>query len=163
MQAQSHATEQATFGAGCFWGVEHFFRETPGVIDAISGYTGGTVPNPTYQMVCEGTTGHAEAVQVTYDPATISYEELLKIFFENHNPTTLNSQGPDFGEQYRSVIFYHNDAQKAAAEKAVADAETSGKWKRPIVTQIVPATTFYKAEEYHQQYLKKNGLESCHY
>jgi len=164
MQVQSNSQKEiATFGAGCFWGVEHLFHETPGVIDAISGYIGGTLENPTYEMVCEGSTGHAEAVEVTYDPSKITYEELLKIFFENHNPTTLNSQGPDFGDQYRSAIFYHSDAQKAAAEKAIAALEASGKWKRPIVTQVVPATTFYKAEEYHQQYLKKNGLASCHY
>lgn len=162
MQAESK-TAQATFGAGCFWGVEHMFREIPGVIDAISGYTGGTVPNPTYEMVCMGTTGHAEAVEVTYDPAKVHYEDLLKVFWGNHNPTTLNSQGPDFGEQYRSVIFYHTPEQKMIAEKSKEDMEKSGIWKRPIVTQIVPAETFYKAEEYHQQYLKKNGLRSCHY
>jgi peptide-methionine (S)-S-oxide reductase len=156
-------TEKATFGAGCFWGVEDTFRQIPGVTDVIVGYTGGSVPNPTYEMVCTGTTGHAEAVEVTYDPEKVSYEKLLDVFYENHNPTTMNSQGPDFGEQYRSVIFYHSPAQKELAEAAKEKLEKSGKWKRPIVTQIVEAKPFYKAEEYHQQYLKKNGLASCHY
>jgi peptide-methionine (S)-S-oxide reductase len=153
----------ATFGAGCFWGVEDTFRQIDGVTDVIVGYTGGTVPNPTYEIVCTGTTGHAEAVQVTYDPTKVKYEDLLKIFWENHNPTTVDQQGPDFGSQYRSVIFYHDDVQKAIAESSKEALEQSGTWKRPIVTQIAPATEFYSAEEYHQQYLKKNGLASCHY
>ncbi len=153
----------ATFGAGCFWGVEDTFRQVPGVTDVRVGYTGGTVANPTYEMVCTGTTGHAEAVEVTYDPTQVQYADLLRIFWENHNPTTVDQQGPDFGSQYRSVIFYHDDTQKALAEASKEALDTSGKWKRPIVTQITPASTFYSAEEYHQQYLKKNGLASCHY
>jgi peptide-methionine (S)-S-oxide reductase len=159
----STSTATATFGAGCFWGVEDTFRQIDGVSDVIVGYTGGTVPNPTYEMVCTGTTGHAEAVEVTYDPAKVPYDSLLKIFWENHNPTTVDQQGPDFGSQYRSAIFYHTDEQKAQAEASKQALEQSGKWKRPIVTQIVPASPFYRAEEYHQQYLKKNGLASCHY
>ena len=153
----------ATFGAGCFWGVEDTFRQIPGVLDVIVGYTGGTVANPTYEMVCTGTTGHAEAVQVTYDPTKVTYDQLLNIFWENHNPTTRDQQGPDFGSQYRSVIFYHDEAQKNAAEASKDALDASGKWKRPIVTQITEAAPFYSAEEYHQQYLKKNGLSSCHY
>lgn len=154
--------EKATFAAGCFWGVEDTFRAVPGVIDVIAGYTGGNVENPTYEAVCTGTTGHAEAVEITYDPEKVSYQKLLEVFFENHNPTTVNQQGPDFGEQYRSAIFYHSDSQKAEAEAFVSAVEESHKWKRPIVTQIAKAVPFYKAEEYHQQYLKKNGLGSCH-
>lgn len=157
------ATAKATFGAGCFWGVEDTFRQIDGVTDVVVGYTGGTIPNPTYEMVCTGTTGHAEAVEVTFDPSKVPYEDLLTIFWENHNPTTVDQQGPDFGSQYRSVIFYHDDTQKALAEASKEALDTSGKWKRPIVTQIVPATIFYPAEDYHQQYLKKNGLASCHY
>lgn len=155
--------ERATFAAGCFWGVEETFRSLNGVKDVIVGYTGGTVDNPTYEMVCSDGTGHAEAVEVTYDPSEISYETLLKVFFDNHNPTTLNSQGPDFGSQYRSAIFYHSDAQKEQAKKYVDALGKTDRWKRPIVTQIVPASTFWKAEEYHQQYLRKHGRDSCHY
>lgn len=143
--------------------MEDTFRQVPGVTDVRVGYTGGTVANPTYEMVCTGTTGHAEAVEVTYDPTQVQYADLLRIFWENHNPTTVDQQGPDFGSQYRSVIFYHDDTQKALAEASKEALDTSGKWKRPIVTQITPASTFYSAEEYHQQYLKKNGLASCHY
>jgi peptide-methionine (S)-S-oxide reductase len=153
----------ATFGAGCFWGVEDTFRQIPGVLDVIVGYTGGTVKNPTYEMVCTGTTGHAEAVQIMYDPTKVSYDALLNVFWENHNPTTKDQQGPDFGSQYRSVIFTHNDEQKKTAEESKEALERSGKWKRPIVTQITESAPFYSAEEYHQQYLKKNGLSSCHY
>lgn len=154
------ATEQATFAMGCFWGVEVTFRNTPGVKDAIVGYTGGHTANPTYQEVCSDATGHAEAILVTYDPAEISYEDLLKVFWDNHNPTTLNRQGPDVGTQYRSAIFYHSAAQKAAAE--TSKAAMAGRFPRPIVTEIVPTAPFYPAEEYHQRYLEKRGLASCH-
>lgn len=163
MQNTSSISEKATFGAGCFWGVEETFRQVPGVIDVIVGYTGGTVEHPTYEAVCNGNTGHAEAVEVTYDPSKVRYDDLLNIFWENHNPTTRNQQGPDFGAQYRSVIFTHSPEQKVAAEQSRLALEKSGKWKNPVVTEIVPAKEFYKAEEYHQQYLKKNGLSSCHY
>ena len=154
--------EQATFGAGCFWGVETTFRETPGVVDAAVGYEGGTYANPTYRDVCTGDTGHAEVVEVTFDPTQVSYDTLLNVFWENHNPTTLNSQGPDFGTQYRSAIFYHSPEQQAQAEASKAKWDGSGRFKKPIVTEIVPAQTFYRAEEYHQQYLAKRGLASCH-
>lgn len=152
----------AVFAAGCFWGVEDIFMQLPGVESTRVGYTGGQMENPTYEMVCSDTTGHAEAVEITYDPEKISYEELLKVFWENHNPTTPNQQGPDVGSQYRSAIFYHDESQKAAAEKSLKEVEDSGKWKRPVVTQIVPATTFYPAEAYHQKYLLKNGMSNCH-
>lgn len=155
-------TKLATFGAGCFWGVEETFRTLPGVVSTRVGYTGGQMENPTYEMVCSDTTGHAEAVEVTYDPSQVSYEDLLKIFWENHNPTTPNQQGPDFGTQYRSVIFAHDDVQKSAAEQSLKEVDASGRWKRPVVTQIVPAVTFYPAEAYHQQYLLKRGLDNCH-
>ncbi len=154
------ATEQATFAMGCFWGVEVTFRNTPGVKDAIVGYTGGHTANPTYQEVCSDATGHAEAILVTYDPTEISYEDLLKVFWDNHNPTTLNHQGPDVGTQYRSAIFYHSERQKAAAE--ASKAAMAGRFPRPIVTEIVPAAPFNPAEEYHQRYLEKRGLASCH-
>lgn len=152
----------ATFACGCFWGVEETFRNTPGVLDVTVGYTGGTVENPTYEMVCTGTTGHAEAVQVKYDPEKVTYEKLLQVFFDNHNPTTKNRQGPDFGEQYRSVIFTHDDEQKAAAEKIIQDLEAAKRFGKPIVTNVVPAAPFYAAENYHQQYLRKRGLQHCH-
>lgn len=155
-------SQLATFGAGCFWGVEERFRTTPGVISTAVGYEGGTMENPTYEDVCTDTTGHAEVVQIEFDSEKVSYEALLEIFWANHNPTTLNRQGPDIGTQYRSVIFYHSPEQKAAAEKSKAALEASGKWKQPIVTQIVPAQAFYKAEDYHQQYLAKRGLNTCH-
>ena len=152
--------EQATFGAGCFWGVELLFRQTPGVLDTSVGYCGGTTENPTYQDVCYKNTGHAEVVNLTFDPDVISYSRLLDLFWENHNPTTLNRQGPDIGTQYRSVIFYHSEEQKT---QAIASMERHQKrHPRPIVTQIVSACTFYPAEEYHQQYLEKRGLASCH-
>ena len=153
----------ATFGAGCFWQVEETFRELKGVKSTAAGYTGGSFKNPSYEDVCSGRTGHAEAVQVTYDPSEISYEGLLKVFWENHDPTTMNRQGPDVGEQYRSAIFYHTPEQKRLAEKSKAGLEKSGKYKSRIVTQIVPASKFYEAEEYHQQYLKKRGLKVCHF
>ena len=153
---------KATFGAGCFWGVEEFYRQLPGVISTTAGYEGGNYENPTYKDVCSGKTGHAEVVEVEYDPSKISYEQLLDVFWNNHNPTTLNRQGPDVGEQYRSAIFYHTPEQEAIARASKEQLQRSGKFKRPIVTEIVPASTFYPAEEYHQQYLAKRGLSHCH-
>lgn len=155
-------TELATFGAGCFWGVEVTFRNTPGVKDAIVGYLGGTMANPTYKDVCTGRTGHAEVVQVKYDPAEVTYDKLLDVFWENHDPTTLNRQGPDVGTQYRSAVFYHSPEQKRLAEESKASLEASGRFRRPVVTEITPASTFYLAEDYHQRYLEKRGLASCH-
>jgi peptide-methionine (S)-S-oxide reductase len=152
----------ATFGAGCFWGVEAAYRQIPGVLSTRVGYLGGTMENPTYKDVCSGRTGHAEVVEVTYDPARLSYDDLLTVFWENHDPTTLNRQGPDVGVQYRSAIFYHDDEQKAAAEASKAERDRSGRYRRPIVTEITPASQFYEAEDYHQQYLEKRGLASCH-
>ena len=153
--------EMATFAAGCFWGVEETFRQTKGVTATAVGYSGGTLENPTYEDVCTDRTGHAEAVQVEYDPAQVSYEKLLDIFWNNHDPTTPNRQGPDVGTQYRSVIFYHGPEQQAVAVASKEKLETSGKYQRPIVTAIVPATTFWRAEEYHQRYLEKRGMNSC--
>ena len=155
-------TELATFGAGCFWGVEVTFRNVPGVKDVLVGYLGGTMANPTYRDVCTGRTGHAEVVQVTYDPAEVSYDKLLDVFWENHDPTTLNRQGPDVGTQYRSAIFYHSPEQQREAEASKAHLEQSGRFRRPIVTEITPASAFYPAEDYHQRYLEKRGLASCH-
>ena len=155
------AHETATFGAGCFWGVEATFRKVPGVIDAAVGYAGGSTDNPTYKDVCTDRTGHAEVVQVTYDPAKVSYEKLLGVLWACHNPTTLNRQGPDVGAQYRSAIFYHTPEQKAAAEASKAKLDRSGSLPGPIVTQIVPAATFWRAEEYHQRYLEKHGRGAC--
>lgn len=155
-------TQTAAFGAGCFWGVEELFRNLGGVLTTKVGYMGGTVEHPTYEMVCTGNTGYVETVQVTYDPEQISYHELLRIFWNNHNPTTPNRQGPDIGTQYRSVIFCYNDDQREAAEASKQELEQSGKFKDPIVTEIIPATVFWPAEEYHQQYLAKRGLGSCH-
>ncbi|MBA4493216.1 peptide-methionine (S)-S-oxide reductase MsrA [Paenactinomyces guangxiensis] len=152
----------ATFGAGCFWGVEETFRKVPGVKNTAVGYMGGTTVNPTYEDVCTDKTGHAEVVQVEYDPAEVSYEDLLDVFWNNHNPTTLNRQGPDVGTQYRSVIFYHTPEQKELAEASKKKMDQSGKWKNPIVTEITPAASFYRAEEYHQRYLQKRGIDSCH-
>ena len=154
--------QKATFGAGCFWGVEVAFRNVPGVVDAQVGYLGGKLANPTYEDVCTGETGHAEVVQVEFDPARVSFDELLDVFWTNHNPTTRNRQGPDFGTQYRSAIFYHDDEQRAAAEKSRDRWDASGKFGRPIVTEITAASEFYPAEEYHQRYLEKRGLASCH-
>lgn len=154
--------QTATFGAGCFWGVEELFRTTPGVVSTAVGYMGGNTENPTYEQVCTDGTGHAEVVHMQYDPAQVSYETLLDLFWTNHNPTTLNRQGPDEGTQYRSVIFFHTPEQEMIAKKSMEKVEQSGKWKRPIVTQIAPAKPFYKAEDYHQQYLAKRGLSSCH-
>jgi peptide-methionine (S)-S-oxide reductase len=149
-------TEKATFAAGCFWGVEADFRKIPGVIDAVSGYTGGTMPNPSYRDVCSDRTGHAEAVEVTFDPARVSFERLVDRFFEIHDPTTPNRQGPDVGSQYRSAVFTHSPEQEATAKAALARAQANH--KRPIVTEIVPATTFYNAEDYHQRYFEKQGV-----
>jgi peptide-methionine (S)-S-oxide reductase len=154
--------EKATFGAGCFWGVEAAFRELPGVVDAVSGYEGGTMENPTYQYVCTDETGHAEVVEVTFDPTLTSYDKLLDAFWNLHDPTTLNRQGPDVGTQYRSVIFYHSPEQQTVAKASKQKLEASGRFRRPIVTQIVPAQTFNRAEEYHQRYLEKRGVKSCH-
>ncbi|HZR27667.1 MAG TPA: peptide-methionine (S)-S-oxide reductase MsrA [Terriglobales bacterium] len=154
--------DKATFGAGCFWGVEETFRKIKGVKDTAVGYTGGALPNPTYKDVCTNETGHAEVVQVTYDPAEVSYDQLLDVFWSAHNPTTLNRQGPDWGTQYRSAIFFHSPEQEAAARASKEKLEKSGRFNRPIVTQIVPAPVFYRAEEYHQRYLEKRGVPSCH-
>ncbi len=154
-------TEKATFAAGCFWGVEATFRQIKGVVATAVGYEGGAFPNPTYHDVCTDRTGHAEAVEVDYDPARVSYEQLLQVFWENHNPTTLNRQGPDVGTQYRSAIFYHTPEQQAAATASKERLQASGKYRRPIVTEVVPASQFYRAEDYHQQYLEKRGLSSC--
>lgn len=154
--------QQATFGAGCFWGVEETFRKLPGVLETAVGYMGGSTERPTYEQVCSDRTGHAEVLQLSFDPDKISYEELLNIFWQSHNPTTLNRQGPDVGTQYRSAIFYHTPEQKVVAEKSKDELEKSGKWKAPIVTEITPAQNFWKAEDYHQKYLMKRGEDSCH-
>jgi peptide-methionine (S)-S-oxide reductase len=154
--------EKATFGAGCFWGVEAAFRQIKGVKATAVGYMGGKLNHPTYQDVCTDRTGHAEVVQVEYDPSEVSYEDLLRAFWENHDPTTLNRQGPDTGTQYRSVIFYHTPEQEAAAKASKEALAKSGRYKRPIVTEIVPAPEFWRAEDYHQQYLEKRGLAHCH-
>ncbi|HET7442453.1 MAG TPA: peptide-methionine (S)-S-oxide reductase MsrA [Terriglobales bacterium] len=153
---------KATFAAGCFWGVEAAFRQVPGVISTRVGYTGGQTTNPTYKDVCTDRTGHAEAVEVEYDPTKVSYEQLLKVFWENHDPTQLNRQGPDWGTQYRSAIFFHSPEEEGAAKASKEALEKSGQYGKPIVTQIVPAGTFYEAEDYHQQYLEKRGLATCH-
>jgi len=153
---------KATFAAGCFWGVEEAFRQIKGVTSTTVGYTGGTMKNPSYKDVCTGATGHAEAVEVEFDPAQVSYRELLAAFFQNHNPTTPNRQGPDIGTQYRSAIFYHDAEQETAAIESKAALGKSGIFKRPIVTEIAPASEFYRAEDYHQQYLEKRGAKSCH-
>lgn len=151
----------ATFGAGCFWGVEAAFRQLPGVTGAVSGYSGGQAENPTYEQVCTGRTGHAETVQVTYDPQVVSYATLLDLFWRMHDPTTPNRQGPDVGTQYRSAIFYHTPEQAQQARESKAALESSGNFSKPIVTQIEAASTFYPAEEYHQRYNEKHGV-SCH-
>ena len=152
---------RASFAAGCFWGVEAAFRQVEGVLDTAVGYSGGRLENPTYEDVCSGRTGHAETVEVEYDSSRVSYEQVLDVFWENHDPTTLNRQGPDVGEQYRSAIFFHTPEQQAAATESKANLEKSGKYKRPIVTQILPASTFFRAEEHHQRYLEKHGLAHC--
>jgi len=152
----SDKIETATFGTGCFWCTEAIFQDLKGVHQVISGYSGGSVENPSYQQVCTGTTGHAEAVQITFDPEVISFEDLLYVFWRTHDPTTLNRQGADVGPQYRSVIFYHNDEQKNLAEKSLKETDASGLWPNPIVTEISPYQTFYQAEDYHQNYYKIN-------
>jgi peptide-methionine (S)-S-oxide reductase len=149
--------DKATFAAGCFWGVEEAFYDETGVVSTRVGYTGGSVDTPTYQQVCSGSTGHAEAVEVSFDPAIISYEQLLKIFWQSHDPTQLNRQGPDTGTQYRSAIFYHSDAQCKSAEVSRDSLDQSGRYQSSVVTEIVPAAAFWEAEEYHQKYHKKNG------
>jgi peptide-methionine (S)-S-oxide reductase len=154
--------EKATFAAGCFWGVEETFRTLEGVESTRVGYIGGQTEKPTYQDVCTDETGHAEAVEVTYDPAKVSYDTLLNIFWENHDPTQLNRQGPDIGTQYRTAIFYHSNEQREAAEASKKVLQDSGRFRRPVVTEIVAAPTFWPAEEYHQQYLLKRGLANCH-
>lgn len=153
---------KATFAAGCFWGVEDAFRQVQGVTSTMVGYTGGTRANPTYKEVCTGDTGHAEAVELEFDPQKVSYRELLAAFFQAHDPTQLNRQGPDFGTQYRSAIFYHDAEQESEARAAKAALEKAGIFSRPIVTQIVPASEFYRAEEYHQKYFEKQGIRECH-
>lgn len=149
-------TEVATFGAGCFWCVEAVFQQLDGVISVESGYSGGEIENPTYQQVCSGTTGHAEVCRIEFDPQRISYDQLLEVFWQTHDPTTLNRQGNDVGTQYRSVIFYHTDRQRELAEKRKTELNEAGAWDTPIVTEIVPATDFYKAEDYHQNYYREN-------
>jgi peptide-methionine (S)-S-oxide reductase len=148
--------EKATFGAGCFWCTEAVFQRLEGVVAVESGYSGGKVANPTYEQVCTGTTGHAEVTQITFDPAKISFDDLLQVFWKTHDPTTLNRQGNDTGTQYRSVIFYHNEKQKDLAEKYKKELDASGAWKSPIVTEVSPFTIFYKAEGYHQDYYNNN-------
>jgi len=154
--------ELATFAAGCFWGVQSLFKRVNGVVETTAGYTGGTTPNPTYRQVCSGITGHAEAVQIKFDPSIVSYEQLLSLFWRMHDPTTPNRQGPDVGTQYRSAIFYHSEAQRKAAEKSREDFDSSGIHVNKATTQIVPASTFYAAEEYHQDYFEKHGRGACH-
>ena len=155
-------SEIATFGAGCFWGVEAAFRRVPGVLDAVSGYSGGHTENPSYKDVCSDRTGHAEVVQVTFDPAKVSYEQLLDVFWKIHDPTQVNRQGPDFGTQYRTAIFYHSPEQEATARRSKQALEASGRFRHSIATEITPAGPFWRAEEYHQRYLEKRGAESCH-
>ena len=154
-------SEKATFAAGCFWGVEAAFRQVPGVLDAAVGYSGGGFPEPTYEDVCTGRTGHAESVQVEFDPARVSYDQLLDVFWENHDPTTKNRQGPDVGTQYRSAIFFHSPEQEKTASESKARLDASGRFRRPIVTEIAPASQFWRAEDYHQRYLEKRGLAHC--
>jgi len=153
---------KATFAAGCFWGVEDAFRQVKGVTDVTVGYTGGHTKNPTYKEVCTDRTGHAEAVEVEFDPNQVSYRELLAVFFQSHDPTQMNRQGPDYGTQYRSAVFFHDAEQEAEARGAKEALEKAGIFKRPIVTQIVAAPEFYRAEEYHQRYFEKNGIRACH-
>jgi peptide-methionine (S)-S-oxide reductase len=155
------ATEKATFGAGCFWGVEAAFRQVEGVTGTAVGFMGGSLASPTYRDVCTDRTGHAEVVEVEYDPARVSYENLLEIFWQVHDPTQLNRQGPDVGTQYRSVIFFHSPQQESAARASQQKLQASGRCPRPVVTEIVPVAEFWRAEEYHQQYLEKRGLAHC--
>jgi peptide-methionine (S)-S-oxide reductase len=161
-EAMNVTTEKATFGAGCFWGVEAAFRQVHGVTSTAVGYMGGDLENPTYRDVCTDQTGHAEVVEVTFDPSQVSYADLLKVFWENHDPTQFNRQGPDYGKQYRTAIFFHSPEQEAAARASKEALDRSGTYNRRIVTEITPATDFWRAEDYHQQYLEKRGLASCH-
>lgn len=156
------AIEKATFGAGCFWGAEARFAEMPGVLDTAVGYEGGQLEHPTYKDVCTDRTGHAEVVEVTFDPSRLPYEALLDAFFALHDPTQVNRQGPDFGTQYRSVIFAHSDEQGRQAKEKIAELNATGAYRKPIATQVEPAATFWKAEEYHQRYLEKRGMVHCH-
>jgi peptide methionine sulfoxide reductase msrA/msrB len=157
-EGKTNREEIATFAAGCFWGVEHKFRQIEGVLSTRVGYTGGDVKNPTYRLVCTGKTGHAESVEISFDPSVVSYQELLDYFFKLHDPTQVNRQGPDIGTQYRSVIFYHSEAQKEAAEKFIEELESSKRFRRPIATRVAAAEEFYEAEDYHQQYFEKKGI-----
>ena len=157
----SMKTEKATFGAGCFWGVEETFRKLKGVVSTAVGYAGGAKENPTYEDVCTDETGHAEVVEIEFDPLQLKYEELLDVFWSNHNPTTLNRQGPDVGTQYRSVIFYHSPEQKMAADASREKIDKSGRFRLPVVTQVEPAPRFWRAEDYHQRYLEKRGQAHC--
>ena len=154
--------EKATFGAGCFWGVEARFGQIPGVIETAVGYEGGQLERPTYKDVCTDRTGHAEVVELDFDPSRVSYEAIVKAFFELHDPTTLNRQGPDYGHQYRSAIFFHSPEQEQTAKKVIEELTAAKRFGRPIVTEVVPAQTFWRAEEYHQKYLEKRGAVSCH-
>jgi peptide-methionine (S)-S-oxide reductase len=154
--------EIATFGAGCFWGIEAAFRRVPGVLDAVVGYSGGHKQNPSYQDVCTDTTGHAEVVQVTFDNEKLTYDQLLNVFWTIHDPTQVNHQGPDYGKQYRTAIFFHSPEQEAAAKKSKQALEASGKLRRPVATEVTAAGPFWRAEEYHQRYLEKRGAASCH-
>lgn len=154
--------EKAIFGAGCFWGVELAFAQVPGVVSTAVGYSGGTTKDPTYKDVCSGRTGHAEVCQVEFDPAKVSFDQLLNVFWQCHDPTTLNRQGPDMGSQYRSAIFSLSEEQRQAAIRSKEALNKSGRLRAPVVTEITPASEFYKAEEYHQRYLEKNGMASCH-
>ncbi len=154
--------QTATFGAGCFWGVEAAFRQVPGVVETAVGYAGGHTENPTYEQVCTDRTGHAEVVQVTYDPGKVSYEQLLEVFWDSHDPTQRNRQGPDIGSQYRSAIFFHSPEQETAARTSKEKLDAAKTYGSPIATRIEPAATFYRAEDYHQQYLEKRGAASCH-
>ena len=156
------AIEKATFGAGCFWGVEARFAEMPGVLDTAVGYAGGDLEHPTYKEVCTDRTGHAEVVEVTFDPSRVPYDTLLDAFFALHDPTQLNRQGPDFGTQYRSVVFAHNEEQMSQAQEKIAELSATGAYRKPIATRVEPATIFWKAEEYHQRYLEKRGMVHCH-
>ena len=156
------AIEKAIFGAGCFWGVEARFAEMPGVLDTAVGYEGGDLEHPTYKEVCTDRTGHAEVVEVTFDPSRVPYDALLDAFFALHDPTQVNRQGPDFGTQYRSVVFAHSETQMQQAQEKIAELNATGAYRKPIATRVEPATTFWKAEEYHQRYLEKRGMVSCH-
>jgi peptide-methionine (S)-S-oxide reductase len=162
MRKGAYIMAKATFAAGCFWGVEDAFRQVKGVTSTAVGYIGGHTKNPTYQEVCTNSTGHAEAVDVDFDPTQVSYRELLAVFFQSHDPTQLNRQGPDYGTQYRSAIFFHDATQEVEAREAIAALAKSGIFKRPIVTQVVPAPEFFRAEEYHQKYFEKQGIRACH-